>query len=34
MRRPCHWPVDMFPLASVRVSTGQWKHVHHKVDDD
>ena len=29
-----HWPVDMFLLASVRVSTGQWKHVHHKVDDD
>ncbi len=19
-----HWPVDMFPLASVHVSTGQW----------
>lgn len=29
-----HWPVDMFPLASGRISTGLWKHVHDKVDDD
>ena len=29
-----HWPVDVFPLASIHVSTGQWKHVHWPVDDN
>lgn len=29
-----HWPVDVFLLASVHVSTGQWKHIHWPVDDN
>ncbi len=27
-----HWPVDVFPLASRRVSTGQWTCFHWPVD--
>ena len=27
-----HWPVDVFPQASRRVSTGLWKHVHWQVE--
>ena len=29
-----HWPVDMFPLASRRVSTGLWTCFHWSVDDN
>ena len=32
MRLPCHLVVYVFPLASVRVSTGQWKHVYWPVE--
>lgn len=28
-----HWPVEMFPLASIHVSTGLWKHVRCPVKD-
>ena len=28
-----HWPVDVFPLASRRVSTGLWTCFHWSVDD-
>lgn len=27
-----HWPVEMFPLASIHVSTGLWKHVYWPVE--
>ncbi len=29
-----HWPVDVFPLVSRRVSTGLWTCFHWPVDDN
>lgn len=29
-----HWPVETRTLACGNTYTGQWKHVHYKVDDD